>query len=74
MKLEDLMGKRFGSLVAMERQGSDKYGRAIWVCQCDCGKTTKVNSNNLKWQVRSCGCSKRQARAKPLKIPNISVL
>jgi len=63
MKVEDLMGKKFGSLTVEERKGSDKHGRARWLCRCDCGQMTIVASHNLKYTlVRSCGCSRRASR------------
>ena len=63
MKLENLTGKKFYSLTAMERVGSDKHGRARWKCKCDCGKETIVASHNLKsGLVGSCGCSRRKPR------------
>lgn len=62
MKTQDLAGKKFGKLTAIERDGSDNSGRAVWICQCDCGNVTRVNSNNLKFTVNSCGCSRRSPR------------
>ncbi len=68
MRVEDLAGKKFGLLTPIKRQGSDKHGRAVWLCQCDCGKQTKVNSNNLKWTVSSCGCLRGKYKTTPIKI------
>ena len=36
-KLIDLTGQRFGSLVVLERDLSNKKN-AKWLCQCDCGE------------------------------------
>ena len=54
----DLTGKRFGSLVVIERNGTDKKTRnPLWLCRCDCGKTTTVRGCNLRTgNTRSCGC------------------
>ena len=51
------MGFRSGALVAVERIGSDKKGKAMWLCQCDCGQDSIVMATALKREhIRSCGC------------------
>lgn len=59
-KAEDLTGKRFGKLVVVKRSSDtfDKAGRKYitWECQCDCGNTTYVTTNNLLGKTTSCGC------------------
>lgn len=54
----DLTGQRFGRLVVThlaERRGS----KNIWLCQCDCGHTSKVDISNLNTgSTQSCGCLK----------------
>ncbi len=62
MKVENLTGKKFGMLTPIKRVGSDNFGRAVWLCDCDCGRQTKVASHNLKTSVSSCGCSRRRGR------------
>lgn len=57
MNIEDLTGKRFGKLVVKKRVENDKYGNVVWLCDCDCGKTTKALNCRLKnGSVKSCGC------------------
>lgn len=57
----DLTGKRYGKLVALERNDKDKQGRWRWLCKCDCGKSVVVKSNNLRTgNSKSCGCSKHE--------------
>jgi len=52
----DLTGLRFGRLVAKKRIGSQK-SHAVWLCECDCGKTKGVVAASLKHgRSRSCGC------------------
>lgn len=53
---EDLTGRRFGRLVAIEYACSQ--GRqSCWRCKCDCGAECVVNSGNLKrGNTASCGC------------------
>ena len=45
---QNLAGKRFGHLTAIERAESDKQGNARWVCNCDCGKQAIVRASFLK--------------------------
>lgn len=63
MRVKNITGKRFGSLTAQERVGSDKWRHSTWRCTCACGKVTTVASHNLRiGTVSSCGCSRRKAR------------
>jgi hypothetical protein len=57
-KALDLTGKRFGQLIAIKRNGSEKKrGNALWLCQCDCGNLTTTRSSYLRKGVtKSCGC------------------
>lgn len=59
-RCQDLTGRRFGKLIALERVGrrvSD--GSAYWRCVCDCGATTVTSSNKLlQGKTTSCGCHK----------------
>ena len=56
----DLKGKRFGKLVAIERAGKTKNDNALWLCQCDCGNTTKANATSLRiGDTISWGCIKK---------------
>ena len=58
---KDLTGMVFGRLTVLEQvedyispQGAH---RAMWLCQCECGKTTIVSGNALKRHLtKSCGC------------------
>lgn len=58
----DLMGRRFGKLIVLERVGSApliKGGGVIWSCVCDCGKMTHATTGRLIGRdrpKRSCGC------------------
>ena len=56
---KDISGKRFGRLVAIERDPEvrDKHRRAVWRCRCDCGKTVYATYSALsEGHVQSCGC------------------
>ena len=53
----ELIGQRYGRLVVVERKGSNKQGNSMWLCKCDCGQETIVNSQRLKSaKTKSCGC------------------
>lgn len=62
-KLIDLTGQRFGRLTVLERAGSNK-GHALWLCQCDCGKTIIAYGNDLMRRQKSCGCIRREKSTK----------
>ena len=54
---KDLTGQRFGRLVAIRRTESYSNGKSRWMCECDCGKETVVDTSHLlSWHTRSCGC------------------
>lgn len=56
----DLIGKRFGRLVALEFQGIH-HRNARWKCQCDCGTVTIVSRCSLvQNNTQSCGCLRRE--------------
>lgn len=52
----DLIGRRFGRLVAMAMAPS-RGGQATWDCLCDCGATVNVIRHSLmRGATQSCGC------------------
>ena len=54
----DLIGQRFGRLLVVREFGIS-HQKVMWECLCDCGKTTKVASGNLRSGLsKSCGCLK----------------
>jgi len=56
-KVIDITNQRFGRLVVLKREENNKYGRAMWLCQCDCGNQTIVEGHSLRKGVtQSCGC------------------
>lgn len=56
MKIIDLTGQRFGSLIVVKQNGS-KGGHKLWLCKCDCGKEKTVSGSKLReGEVKSCGC------------------
>lgn len=62
-KVSDLIGQRFGRLTVIERAGSNKYGRAMWLCKCDCGtESVKQGKLLLNGHCKSCGCGEYENR------------
>ncbi len=50
-------GQRFGRLITLRRDSSNKHFRTKWKCRCDCGNTISVFNFNLsKGNTQSCGC------------------
>ena len=61
----NLSGMRFGKLIAVEPKGSNLQGNEMWLCKCDCGSETIVNSQYLKsGKTKSCGCYRADAAIK----------
>lgn len=64
----DLTGRRFGRLVPLgpvERIYVQPRGTVVvWLCQCDCGKTSRVYAQSLRNKnTKSCGCLNEEKRA-----------
>ena len=60
-KAKDITGMKFGRLTVIERHGSSKDGRAMWLCKCDCGnECTVIGTNLLKGSSMSCGCLQKE--------------
>ena len=58
-KPEDLTGQKFGKLTAIGAVPKEDrlQNRSTWVCNCECGNTTRVISNDLKrGRKTDCGC------------------
>lgn len=59
----DITGLKFGKLTALKRVSNDKYGHAIWLCECECGNQISVLKSSLTTgRTRSCGCLFKQTR------------
>ena len=54
----DITGKRFGKLIAIERNGKNNRNHYIWKCKCECGKyidaTTPQLLEGLKTSCDDC--------------------
>lgn len=61
----DKLGKRYGRLTVIDYAGSNKHGKAKYLCRCDCGNTTIATGTELaNGQTVSCGCWQRESMAK----------
>lgn len=61
--LVDMAGWRFGKLTVLEKVDNAHDGHPIWLCRCDCGRTKRVRSGNLRnGGTTSCGCVYRASR------------
>lgn len=59
----DLSGMRVGILSVLEPSGF-LYGRAAWLCRCDCGVEKRIASSSLVRGISSsCGCKAKQANS-----------
>lgn len=56
-KALDLTGKRFGQLTAIRRVENNAWGKAQWLCQCDCGEKIEVIASFLNTGKKTC-CNK----------------
>jgi len=56
----DLLGKIFGRLEVLRREGTGNSGNILWRCRCDCGKEIVTTGNHLRTNhTTSCGCYSR---------------
>ena len=53
----NMTGERYGRLLVVEQNKTDKRGEVWWLCRCDCGKTVAVRGSYLRTgATKSCGC------------------
>jgi hypothetical protein len=58
--MNNLMNKRFGRLLVLEKTSARYRGQIMWLCQCDCGCKKPVGSYYLTCgAIVSCGCYNR---------------
>lgn len=56
-KFRDLSNQRFGKLLAVSLAGKNPQGKALWLCQCDCGNQKIIRQTSLtSGDTTSCGC------------------
>ena len=66
-KFNDLTGKLFGRLTAVERlPPHGKNTASMWACKCECGGTAIVRGTDLvNGHTMSCGCYRKMQKAMP---------
>lgn len=59
-KFIDLTGQKFGKLTVIKKDGYCKRGeRIMWLCECECGNTSRIRGGELKKGQKYCGeCGK----------------
>lgn len=51
----------YDRLTVIEQCGSNKEGKALWLCKCTCGNTIITTGKSLRsGQTRSCGCYNKE--------------
>jgi hypothetical protein len=56
-RYRDLTGQKFGMLTCIKDVGRSKSKSVMWLCRCDCGNETIVNSGHIvSGNTKSCGC------------------
>lgn len=62
MERSKIQGKKFGRLLVINYHSTSKKGKAKWLCRCDCGKHSVVQSGNLvSGHTQSCGCVRKHS-------------
>lgn len=72
-KFKDLTGLKFHRLTVLGKAGHDNYGKILWLCKCDCGKTTITHGRSLvNGHCKSCGCLLNEKKAEESKYKGLS--
>lgn len=67
MKLNDLVGQKFGKLTVVRRD-KNSGKQTMWGCECECGEQVSVGAHRLKnGQTKSCGCLRFEILSKRAK-------
>lgn len=55
----NILGKKYGMLTVTGEAPNDKFGNAMWECECECGKIIITKGSRLRsGGVTSCGCKR----------------
>lgn len=69
----DLSGQKINMLTVIKEVGKAKDRHIKWLCKCECGNYTTINSNLLKSKkIISCGCYKRKRTSEIFSIHNLA--
>lgn len=56
-ELKNEIGNVYGALTVIDRVGTDNFGNATWLCQCECGELATYSGAQLRnGAATSCGC------------------
>lgn len=70
--VKNLINKRFGNLIVLQKTNKTRGRSVIWKCKCDCGKECYVCSKELlNGDTQSCGCLKYKTSHGEMKINKI---
>jgi hypothetical protein len=62
---EDITGQKFNKITAIKYIRLDKFGKAIWLFKCDCGREKELNASAAKANLTtSCGCVRQRTARK----------
>lgn len=57
--VNDITNQKFGKLTVINRTGTSKHRKAIWLCICECGTNVEVTGFSLRrGHTKSCGCDR----------------
>lgn len=60
---KNITGETFGRLTVIERRGSNKDWKPMWLCRCECGNEGVFQGKLLKnGTTKSCGCLREELR------------
>lgn len=60
---KDVTGKVYGRLTVLGLIARGSHNRPIWLCQCECGQSTRTATSDLvSGRTKSCGCWRRDTR------------
>lgn len=67
--MNDLTGRRFGSLLALREQRIPGSHNVHWLCRCDCGIEKQIaRTSLLSGSTSSCGCERQQRRSEKITV------
>lgn len=60
-KQYDIVGKKFGKLIVLNRAIRENSHVSYWLCQCDCGKQKEIKGRDLvTGNIKSCNCARNE--------------
>jgi len=69
--LPEMKGQKFGRLMVIQREGTNKRGESTWFCECSCGNQVVVIGTKLRsGNTRSCGCLHKERMSESHKLPS----